>query len=50
LKNDDNSKMKKLKNITPGEILKEEFLVPMGISQYRLYICKLKMQVAWNGR
>ena len=22
--------------ITPGEILKEEFLVPMGISQYRL--------------
>ena len=22
--------------ITPGEILKEDFLVPMGISQYRL--------------
>lgn len=22
--------------ITPGELLKEEFLVPMGISQYRL--------------
>ena len=22
--------------VTPGELLKEEFLVPMGISQYRL--------------
>ena len=28
--------MEKLKNITPGEILQEEFLNPMGISQYRL--------------
>ena len=28
--------MKKLKPITPGEILLEEFLKPMGISQYRL--------------
>jgi len=28
--------MKKLKNIMPGEILQEEFLTPMGISQYRL--------------
>jgi len=27
---------KKLKPIHPGEILKEEFLSPMGISQYRL--------------
>ena len=26
----------KLNPITPGELLKEEFLVPMGISQYRL--------------
>ena len=26
----------KLHPITPGEILKEEFLDPMGISQYRL--------------
>jgi len=26
----------KLKPITPGELLREEFLVPMGISQYRL--------------
>ena len=25
-----------LKNITPGEILQEEFLIPMNISQYRL--------------
>lgn len=28
--------MSKLKNITPGEILLEEFLFPMDISQYRL--------------
>ena len=28
--------MKKLAPITPGELLREEFLLPMGISQYRL--------------
>ncbi len=28
--------MEKLPAITPGELLKEEFLVPLGISQYRL--------------
>ncbi len=28
--------MEKLKPVTPGEILLEEFLKPMGISQYRL--------------
>ncbi len=28
--------MKKLKNIHPGEILNEEFLVPMQITAYRL--------------
>src|SRR4051794_20784163 len=28
--------MTKLKPITPGELLREEFLLPMGISQYRL--------------
>jgi addiction module HigA family antidote len=28
--------MPKLKPVTPGELLQEEFLVPMGISQYRL--------------
>jgi addiction module HigA family antidote len=28
--------MEKLKNITPGEILQDEFLIPMDISQYRL--------------
>lgn len=28
--------MKKLKNIHPGEILKEEFLIPMNITAYRL--------------
>lgn len=28
--------MTKIPNIHPGEVLKEEFLVPMGISQYRL--------------
>ena len=28
--------MRKLKPVTPGELLREEFLKPMGISQYRL--------------
>ena len=28
--------MKRLPNIHPGEVLLEEFLKPMGISQYRL--------------
>ena len=28
--------MKKLKPVTPGEVLREEFLVPMAISKYRL--------------
>jgi addiction module HigA family antidote len=28
--------MKKLKNIHPGEVLSEEFLIPFGISAYRL--------------
>src|SRR5712671_5408392 len=28
--------MKKLAPMTPGELLLEEFLVPMGLSQYRL--------------
>ena len=33
--------MNKLRNIHPGEILQEEFLIPMGITAYRLsiYIC-----------
>jgi addiction module HigA family antidote len=28
--------MKKLKPVTPGELLLEEFLTPMGLSKYRL--------------
>jgi len=28
--------MRKLKPVTPGELLREEFLQPMGLSQYRL--------------
>lgn len=28
--------MKRLKNIHPGEILQEEFLIPFGLSAYRL--------------
>ena len=28
--------MRKLKPVTPGELLLKEFLKPMGISQYRL--------------
>jgi addiction module HigA family antidote len=28
--------MEKLRNIHPGEVLNEEFLIPMGISAYKL--------------
>ncbi len=28
--------MKQIPNVTPGEILMEEFLIPMGITPYRL--------------
>jgi len=28
--------MERLSNVTPGEVLQEEFLIPLGISQYRL--------------
>ena len=28
--------MRELVPVTPGELLREEFLVPMGLSQYRL--------------
>lgn len=28
--------MRKLKPVTPGDLLIEEFLIPMGITQYRL--------------
>jgi addiction module HigA family antidote len=28
--------MRKLKPVTPGELLREEFLIPMGVTQYRL--------------
>ena len=28
--------MRDIEGVTPGELLKEEFLEPMGISQYRL--------------
>lgn len=30
------TKATRLANIHPGEVLREEFLVPLGISQYRL--------------
>ena len=30
------SRSTKLPNIRPGEVLREEFLIPLGISQYRL--------------
>ena len=30
------SKTTKLRNIHPGEVLREDFLIPLGISQYRL--------------
>ena len=28
--------MKKLNPVTPGELLREEFLIPLGLTQYRL--------------
>jgi addiction module HigA family antidote len=28
--------MRRLKPVTPGELLQEEFLVPMGLTKYRL--------------
>jgi addiction module HigA family antidote len=28
--------MKKLKPVTPGELLREEFLLPLGLSNYRV--------------
>src|SRR5574337_664011 len=28
--------MRKLKPVRPGELLREEFLIPMGLTQYRL--------------
>jgi antitoxin HigA-1 len=28
--------MKKLRNIHPGEVLQEEFLIPLGLSAYKL--------------
>ena len=28
--------MSKLRPVTPGELLREEFLIPLGLSQYRL--------------
>jgi addiction module HigA family antidote len=31
-----NTIMARLKPVTPGELLLEEFLIPMGLSQYRL--------------
>ncbi len=30
------TKMRKLKNIHPGEVLQEEFLIPLDLSAYRL--------------
>jgi len=30
------SKTTQLRNIHPGEVLREEFLIPLGVTQYRL--------------
>lgn len=30
------TRVKRLDSVTPGELLEEEFLIPMGISKYRL--------------
>ncbi len=37
--------MRKLKPVTPGELLLEEFLRPMGISQYRLAKVRRKARI-----
>lgn len=46
--------MKKLKNIHPGEILKEEFLQPLELSAYRLAkdtgIPQTRVSAILNGR
>lgn len=46
--------MKKLKNIHPGEVLREEFLMPLAISAYRLSkdigIPQTRMSGILNGR
>ena len=30
------TRVKRIDSVTPGELLEEEFLIPMGISKYRL--------------
>jgi addiction module HigA family antidote len=46
--------MEKLKNIHPGEILKEEFLKPLNISAYRLsqetFIPQTRISVILKGK
>jgi antitoxin HigA-1 len=41
--------MTKFNPITPGELLLEEFLLPMGLSQYRLAKEMLKRIKPWSG-
>jgi plasmid maintenance system antidote protein VapI len=46
--------MKKLKPVTPGELLREEFLIPLGLSKYRLAknVCEKPQSdnlAAWKG-
>ena len=40
--------MTKLKPVTPGELLRDEFLVPMGMSRYRI-ARELKKIKPWTG-
>jgi addiction module HigA family antidote len=46
--------MKKLPNIHPGEVLREEFLIPHGISQYRLAkdigVPQMRISAICNGK
>lgn len=46
--------MKKLPNIHPGEVLREEFLIPYGISQYRLAkdigVPQMRISAICNGK
>lgn len=46
--------MKKLPNVHPGEVLREEFLIPHGISQYRLAkdigVPQMRISAICNGK
>jgi plasmid maintenance system antidote protein VapI len=36
---------RKLRNIHPGEVLREEFLIPLGVTQYRFGIKGARLEI-----